>query len=676
MYPVRSLARAKGASQVTSGEATSNGMEKILIKPDAKEIVLRGKPEDGHVDVFSYNYGGTASNNLGSLFIIGHVQPATEDTSYMINLVASLAKREYYAQADAISKESFSKTLKKINEVLQDFFHNKDTKINIGIFAIAGENIFISHLGKFKIILGRDNKDVDILNNINLFNKEHIQEKEFSNIVSGKIMPKDKIFAFYPARSITAREKNIKADLLKLDSNNFANKLTSIQKDNRNFMCAGIHITINKYIEPTIVIPPQPQELKSKELEVVLANKVPETAKEKLTVKTKNLSRVDITKEQEIAPPEESAYTAQMVSSPAKSETRSRENSKQAKQGASTLIRPSEFSSAKKSNFLSIILKKYKPSGIYIIGQQPLLTQKKLVITASVTGAILATFILAKMTFLPSLPVPWIQSQEDKIASAILKDVKAKLKTAQEYKDQNKILEVRKTLSESLSVIATANSQDEDLLAAKRNVLALFDQIDKAVDGSPSLFREVSESLGDDFQVWSFTWSLAKGEMKIQKPEITGMMSWYPYQDNLYVLASDGLFKITDAAKGKTSYVKWLNQDVFLPPQSVLIAVDSKIYVLTQNGSLATYYKGSKESEISTSIPVNSNGVLLTNAESSFLYLIDKALGRIYVLTKSSGSLEKTIKINNDQPLLSASITDKGIIYLLTADKKVWEVTP
>src|SRR3989344_7825222 len=164
-------------------------MEKIFIKPDSKEIVFRGKPEDGHVDVFSYNYEDNAATNLGGLFIVGQVQPATEDTSYMVNLVASLAKREYYSKSDIAPKEAFSKTLKKINEVLQDFFKNKDLDVNIGIFAVAGENIFISRLGKFKIFLARDNKNVDILNNINLFNKEHIQEKEFSNVISGKILP-------------------------------------------------------------------------------------------------------------------------------------------------------------------------------------------------------------------------------------------------------------------------------------------------------------------------------------------------------------------------------------------------------------------------------------------------------------------------------------------------------
>ena len=162
-------------------------MEKILIKPSSKEIILRGKPEDGHVDVFSYNYEGTSSNNLGSLFIVGHIQPASEDTSYMINLVASLAKREYYSKTDVAPKDAFSKTLKKINEVLQDFFRNKDLRVNIGLFAVAGENIFISRLGKFKIILGRDNQDIDILNNINLFAKEHIQEKNNFKVINNLI---------------------------------------------------------------------------------------------------------------------------------------------------------------------------------------------------------------------------------------------------------------------------------------------------------------------------------------------------------------------------------------------------------------------------------------------------------------------------------------------------------
>ena len=671
-------------------------MEKIIIKPDSKEIVFRGKPEDGHVDVFSYNYEGAATNGLGGLFIVGHVQPATEDTSYMINLVASLAKREYYAQIDAAPRESFSKTLKKINEVLQDFFRNKDIKVNIGIFAVAGENILISRLGKFKIILGRDNHDIDILNNINLFNKEHIQEKEFSNIISGRIMPRDKIFAFYPARSITAREKNIKADLLKLNADDFSEKIGVIRKNNDSFLCAGIHLTINKYTESAIVSPPQPQELRP-EPRAVLTAKTSKMPKEKskitspqelpdvrpiekpespLSKPTPSIKIEPTPAAQPEMKPEEDLNKSNVFYPGNKGLSMGTPETKPAEPEPSPLIRPSEFSSAKKDSFLSIILKKYKPSGVYVIGQQPLFNKKKIILTTSLIAVIIAAGIAAKFTFMPSLPIPGIDSPEDKAADALLEQARAKFQTAQSYRDANNLLEARRALFELLTTIESSNSQDEDIIAIKQEILTLWDQIDKAADASPGLFQEVTEGLGDDFQVWSFIWSLAKGEIKIQKPDIANMLSWYPYQDNLYVLAPDGLFKIADAAKGKTNAVSWLNQNVFLPPQPLLLAVDSKIYVLTESGALATYYKGDKQSEVSTSIPINPNSTLLTTTDSAFLYLVDKDTGRIYVITKSSGSLEKTLKLNSDQPLVNASMSDDGTIYLLTSDNKVWKVVP
>ena len=744
-------------------------MDRVFIKPTTREIVLQGKPEDGQADVFSYNYEGSSSNNLGSLFIVGHVQPATEDTSYMINLVSSLAKREYYAQPDTLSKDSFSKTLKKINEVLQDFFRDKDTKINIGIFTVAGENIFISRLGKFKIVLARNNENIDILNNINLFNKEHIQEKEFSNIISGKIMPGDKIFAFYPGRSITARERNIKADLLKLGAEDFAEKLGAIRKDNENFLCVGIHISINKHSEPAIVIPPQPRELRSDNTEVILAKttktagksaatlqelpsmrpskvNLPEKIKpiateEPLSVKTKSTPSIE-SKFTE-PPPKSNVYYPGNQNVSVESPLQSKPN----KPEPSPIIRPSEFSSAKKETFLNIIFKKYKPSGIYTMGRQPFMSKNKLILTASLTAVIIAVGILVKLTLMPSLPIPGIESKEDKAANAILKQAKSQLELAKGYKDQNNIFEARRTLLESLSLVATSTTQDEDLQTAKKELVTLLDEIDKAVNMSPSLLYQIAQEIGNgslmtfaknkllvyssdptvadsgviltttengvettnkvsDFnplyliggeklaimisklsgphsaggsseasQIGSLTFKTGDFKTSSLAPSGT-IINVYPYQDNLYLLVSDNIYKIIDAANGKNTAVSWLDKDVFLPPQPALITVDSKIYIMTKNGYLATYYKGNKQSEVNTSISVNSESSLLTTKESAFLYLVDKKMGRIYVLSKSSGSLEKTIKLNNDQSLVSTSISDSGTIYLLTADNKVWKVVP
>src|SRR3989338_9452195 len=262
-------------------------MEKVFLKSTSQEIVIKGSSKEGHTDVFAYDYyDDDDKRKLGGLYIIGNVnRPAADidgalsrrdddspDITYVTNLVASLAKREYYSRPNISPRDAFSATLKKINDVVEEFFSakggsaygGKNLKINIGIFAVAGEQILISKLGKFKIILSRPARSpgqtgangeprvVDILNNIDLFNKEQVEEREFSNIISGKIMPGDKLFAFYPNRSITAREKLIKASLLKFDDAQFVGKINSIKEIKPDFDCGALYLSLNNHKELAI----------------------------------------------------------------------------------------------------------------------------------------------------------------------------------------------------------------------------------------------------------------------------------------------------------------------------------------------------------------------------------------------------------------------------------------
>lgn len=733
-------------------------MEKILIKPESKEIVLRGKPEDGHVDVFSYNYENGTANNLGGLFIVGQVQPATEDTSYMINLVASLAKREYYADINANPKDSFSRTLKKINEVLQDFFRNRDIKVNIGIFTIAGENILISRLGKFKIILSRDNQDIDILNNIKLFNKEHIQEKEFSNVISGKIAPNDKIFAFYPGRSILAREKNIKGFFTKLTAADFNDKLISIKKDNDNFLCAGIHLTINKYMESAVVASPQPRELrqnirstksKSNKNEVILT-KLESSSTEKTSEPSQDLpdirplpteekkSNETITSSSDNKSSDQNLNNSNVYypNNKGLSQDFSTEKNPEKGKEESPLIRPSEFSSAKKDNFFNIILKKYKPSGVYIIGRQQMITKKQFIVTTSIIGIVIAGAILAKLTLFPSLPIPGIESEQDKAINTLISQLQSQIDTAKTYIQQNNLFEARKALLDSLASATNTSIQNESISKKRNEILSLIDQLDRAVEVSPSLLYQISQDVGNGSlmsfakdKIFVYTSDLDKsdsgslitttesgienttkvsgfnplyifggeqltvmiskisdqigaltlkdGNLKSSSLAMSGsVISAYPFQNNLYILTSDQIFKIADVDQGKNNPVVWLDENSKLPVNPTLIAIDGRVYILSKNGVLAVYYKGKKESEVNTSIPIKAESVLLTTDDSTQLYLVDKEMGRIYIIDKTSGSLAKTIKLNNEQPLVSASISDTGVIYLLTSDNKVWKVVP
>jgi hypothetical protein len=563
-------------------------MEKIVIKPEAKEIVLRGKPEDGHVDVFSYNYEGNSSNGLGGLFIVGQVNPASEDTSYMINLVASLAKREYY-KTETDPKEAFSKTLKKINEVLQDFFKNKDLSVNIGIFAVTGENIYISRLGKFKIFLARDNQNIDILNNINLFNKEHIQEKEFSNVISGKIIPKDKIFAFYAGRSITARERNIKDNFLKLGADGFSEKLNSIKEANENFTCAAIHLTINKHKESAIIETPQPRELRKSEEPAVTpqlaVSKTPKTSAKVTTPKTLpdirpvQTIKPEVIKTEAVANPSEKSNVFYPGKSNLSIEPEPAPEPSLPAGGESPMIRPSEFSSAKKDNLFDNILKKFKPSGIYIIGAQqgPVFSKKKIITVASLL-AVIVLVVVAKFTFAPYLPipVPGAATPEEKAANKLADEAKAGLETANGYISQNNLFEARKLLRTYIGSLSAETDKTQRVMNVEAEILAKLDEIDKAVAISPSLSADKqAESPDDPFKLWTFVWSLAKTDLNVTEPDIAGVLGLYPSQDNLYILASDGIYKIVDGLKGKSSAVSWLGKDASLPINPVSIATDN-----------------------------------------------------------------------------------------------------
>src|SRR3989344_8628619 len=126
-------------------------MEKVFLKSTSQEIVIKGSSKEGHTDVFAYDYyNDDNKRKLGGLYIIGNVKQddATEaktentpDIAYVTNLVASLAKREYYSKPEISPRDAFSATLKKINDVVEEFFKNKSLKLNIGIFAVAGEQI-------------------------------------------------------------------------------------------------------------------------------------------------------------------------------------------------------------------------------------------------------------------------------------------------------------------------------------------------------------------------------------------------------------------------------------------------------------------------------------------------------------------------------------------------------
>lgn len=598
-------------------------MERIYLKPTSKEILYKDSGKEGHLDLFAYDYETDESKRkLGNLYLVGNVQmPADQeanenDVTYITNLVASLAKREYYSNPDLAPKDAFSLALKKINDVVDEFFTNKEIKINIGIFAIAGEQINISKIGKFKIILSREYKNIDILNNVDLFTKERVQEKEFSHVVSGKVSEGDKILAYYPGRLITARERYLKDYLLKLTSEQFVDKMSSIKEEKPDFSCAALYIGLDKtktpaiaHKTPKVVVPDLPVD------EPEISQEAPRVQLAKVPVK--NLEPVEESEEVDMP----------------------------------RIIR-SEFSLGRKQNPFQLVFHKMRPF-------MPRL-KNKAVLFVTLLGIILAGALMVKSLF--------ILSPGDRQAASAIETARESIKLAKTKISQNDILGARQLLGDSLSSLTVASSDKTN--EAKAELLEVLDGIDQASEASPVLVETLPDSI-----IQKVSANQAQGQ-KLQANEynLLAPVAFDIYENNLYVLTADNIFKVADFDKaGKKEASSWLKSGT-LPPESAHVFVDGKIYVLNKSGVLATYYRGEKTGEHNTFLLSGEKSVFAATKDSKNLHLINKDLGRIYVMSKENGSLVRTIKIGSSEPITEAYLDQDESIYFTTADNRLWQV--
>lgn len=656
-------------------------MEKIYLKPESREILIKGGPADGHLDAFSYDPAGDENaKRLGSLFVVGHVHHDTDDVAYSVNLIAALAKREYYAVPGLAPREAFARTLKKVNEVVEDFFEHEGLTVNIGMFAVAGEQIYLSRLGKFKLLLARDERVIDVFNNVDLFDKEQTEQKKFSSVVSGKVLAKDRLLAFYPNRPLVARERHLKDYLVKLGPAEFADKLQEIKAGKADFACAAVHINLHKVTEIASAPAIQPQELKP----------VPEAKSE--AIETVPVEPVPLKPLNPVNPAAPASVEMPRIIS-------------------------TEFSLGKKvANWQTFM----RRSGVNLRG---LSRRTAMILVATVAVVVAGGGLLTRNL--------WLTSPETRAAQETLGRARTAFESAQASIAQSNIREARQLLSQALAEVDGAaqndktRGQSEDLTAS---IIQAFDGLDGAQEVVPSLVYQVSPELGvgsliaageklfihiqtdtgsrlaviasgslektydlgsvratrlfTDEGTWGAvdtnTGSLAAldGERvkSFEVPGLTDARDFNLYGTNLYLLTPDGIGRVADATLGKQESSSWLAADVVLPADSIFMTIDGSIYVLAKDGTLAIYYRGKKTGEFKTDLVPQPGDLFITSAESQPLYLVDRTINRLYVIDKSTGTISKTLKISGDNTIVSAAADPQGAVYILTKDNKVWKI--
>ena len=85
-----------------------------------KELLFDVKELTVYCESFVYEPSNVEEEKLGHLFMLGRIRNSDESSFYLINLLASRIKREYYNSLRRSANEAFELALKEANKVLKD----------------------------------------------------------------------------------------------------------------------------------------------------------------------------------------------------------------------------------------------------------------------------------------------------------------------------------------------------------------------------------------------------------------------------------------------------------------------------------------------------------------------------------------------------------------------------
>lgn len=660
-------------------------MQRISLKPIAREVSYKATEPHTYFDAFAYDPRDEKEKPFGNLYVVGQVKYGEENMAYVLGLVSSLAKREYYAEnGSAVEdpKKALDGTLKKLNGVLEDFFQTQDLKLNIGLVAVAGENIYIAKLGRFKVLLVRHGEMIDILNNINLFQKEHVQERRFVNIISGKIYPGDKLLAFCPTRQTTIKEKVIKAALVKHGQEEFLTEFASYREKSPAFQCCGFHIEVKKFKEEDILIKSAYEKSK-----IILASS-PE--------QDNSPRSIPITAPGSPSTESETSGPPQPESRPAEDDTTPR----QAK------IISAEMARIKRKNFFDKILGLFRKKGR--LGAKGMIPA--MVIILALGGGFYAA---KKLIF-----------SEDGGQSVILKAAEENIRLAEIRMTRNESADARNLLGLSLVSLTKIKETNRKVAEIRSKIATILDRLDLVSSRQPELFfdartTEISKIvvLGDhtvmaldrERKVWKISdgiigetgalpdldaqyafagekyfsvyngldrvevLTLASGKLSgHQLSEPSPAQDAEVYENNLYILSGNAIYKYTDGAiSGENKKRTWFSG---LAEQNArALAIDGNVYVLTGQGTVIKYYRNKEEGRINFNIPTGENIEFFTDKEAGNFYVADYDDRKIRVFDKLNGSLLVTFKLTDLLVIKDFTVADKTA-YIVSGDNKIWKI--
>jgi len=215
------------------------------MKINVREVVFCDEEEKSFCDIFVYEPENIEEKMLGNLYIIGEVTNLSENSSYLINLLASIIKKEFYSNPRRSISESFESSLQKSNSALSDLAEQGNIdwvgNLNMACGAYVNGELHFSQLGKIRTLLVRNKQITDIGRNIVKAEKSN-SSRMFTNIASGELENDDLVlFATPEFFNIFSLEK-IRQMSSSLDMEKLAEEIEDSIEQEENIDTVGVLI--------------------------------------------------------------------------------------------------------------------------------------------------------------------------------------------------------------------------------------------------------------------------------------------------------------------------------------------------------------------------------------------------------------------------------------------------
>lgn len=175
-----------------------------ILEKSYKEIVVgAGRAQEPYIIAFHYASDNVAGKNLGTLFGFFEVEIHDQDAAYIVNFLASVAKKEYFANPRRSPADSFDAALHKINVALAEIVKHGNISwlghLHGALGAVNDNLLHFSATGEGELYLARSGSFQSISDGLADTGNEPHPLKTFTEVSSGELFDGDLVIALSPS---------------------------------------------------------------------------------------------------------------------------------------------------------------------------------------------------------------------------------------------------------------------------------------------------------------------------------------------------------------------------------------------------------------------------------------------------------------------------------------------